>query len=56
MAIIHQPQLFFWNHVEACSDVHRLRMVLEALPDESLMQTLEAERKGRRDEYPLRAD
>ena len=49
MAIIHQPQLFCWNDVEACSDLHRLRMVVEALPDERLMQTLEAERKGRRD-------
>jgi len=55
MAIIHQPQLFSWDQVEACSDLHRLRMVLEGLPDEHLMQTLETERKGRRDEYPLRA-
>jgi len=55
MAIIPQPQLFCWNDVEACSDLHRLRMVLEVLPDEALMQTLEAERKGRRDDYPLRA-
>ena len=55
MAIIHQPQLFSWNDVEAHSDLHRLRMVLEALPDEPLMRTLEAERKGRRDDYPLRA-
>ena len=55
MAIIHQPQLFSWNDVEAHSDLHRLRMVLEAVPDELLMRTLEAERKGRRDEYPLRA-
>jgi len=55
MAIIHQPQLFSWNDVEACSDLHRLRMVLETLPDETLMRTLEAQRKGRRDDYPLRA-
>jgi hypothetical protein len=55
MAIIHQPQLFSWDEVEAQSDLHRLRMVVEALPDETLMQTLEAERKGRRDDYPLRA-
>jgi hypothetical protein len=55
VAIIHQPQLFSWNDVEACSDLQRLRMVVEALPDEPLMQALEAERKGRRDEYPLRA-
>lgn len=55
MAIISQPQLFSWNDVEACSDLHRLRMVVEALPDENLMQALETERKGRRDDYPLRA-
>lgn len=55
MAIMHQPQLFSWNDVEAHSDLHRLHMVLEALPDEPLMQALEAERKGRRDDYPLRA-
>ena len=55
MAIIHQPQLFCWNDVEARSDLHRLRMVVEALPDELLMRTLEAERKGRRDDYPVRA-
>ena len=55
MAIIHQPQLFSWEDIEAHSDLHRLHMVLEALPDEPLMQTLEAERKGRRDDYPLRA-
>ncbi len=55
MAIIHQPQLFSWNAVEAHSDLHRLRMVLDGLPDETLVQTLEAERKGRRDDYPLRA-
>lgn len=55
MAIIHQPGLFSWDEVEAASDLDRLRVLLEALPDEDLMRTLEAERKGRRDEYPLRA-
>jgi len=55
MAIIHQPGLFSWEQVEATSDLDRLRMLLEALPDEQLMRVLEAERKGRRDDYPLRA-
>ena len=55
MAIIHQPGLFSWDQVEAASDLDRLRVLLEALPDEGLMRTLEAERKGRRDDYPLRA-
>ena len=55
MAIIHQPGLFSWEQVEAASDMDRLRVLLDALPDEDLMRVLEAERKGRRDDYPLRA-
>lgn len=55
MAIIHQPGLFSWDQVEAASDLDRLRILLEALPDEDFMRTLEAERKQRRDDYPLRA-
>ncbi len=55
MAIIHQPGLFSWEQVEAASDLDRLRVLLEALPDEELMRALEDERKGRRDDYPLRA-
>ena len=55
MAIIHQPELFAWNQVEAASDLDRLQILLDALPDEELMQALEAERKGKRDDYPLRA-
>ena len=55
MAIVHQPDLFSWEHVDAASDLDRLRLLLEALPDEALMRVLEAERKGRRDDYPLRA-
>jgi len=55
MAIIHQPDLFSWEHVDAASDLDRLHMLLQALPDEDLMRTLEDERKGRRDDYPLRA-
>lgn len=41
-------------HVEASSDLDRLCMLLNALPDEPLMRALEAERKGRRDDYPIR--
>lgn len=55
MAIIHQPGLFSGEQVDAASDTDRLRRVLEALPDEALMLALEVERKGRRDDYPLRA-
>jgi len=55
VAIIPQPQLVAWDQVEAASDVDRLQMLVEALPDEDLMRTLEAERKGKRDDYPIRA-
>lgn len=55
MAIIAQAELFSWDQVEAASDLDRLKMLIEALPDEEVMQTLETERKGRRDDYPVRA-
>ena len=55
MAIIHQPGLFSWEQADAASDMDRLRRVLEALPDEALMLALEAQRNGKRDDYPLRA-
>jgi len=55
MAIIHQPGLFSWEQVDAASDMDRLQRVLEALPDEALMLALEAQRNGKRDDYPLRA-
>lgn len=55
MAIIPQPGLFCWDQVEAASEMDRLEMLLAALPDEELMRVLEKERRGRRDDYPLRA-
>lgn len=55
MSIIPQLPLFSWNEVDARSDLQRLCLALEALPDEPLMQALEAERRGRRDDYPVRA-
>lgn len=55
MAIIPQTELFSWEHIDAASDLDRLKMLLEALPDEELMRSLEAQRNGRRDDYPLRA-
>ncbi len=54
MAIIPQAQLFSWDQIEASSDLDRLRMTLESMPDEPLMRILERERKGRRDDYPIR--
>ena len=55
MAIIPQKGLFSWKEIEALGDLERLRLVLEYLPDEPLMQALERDRGKGRDDYPLRA-
>jgi len=55
MAIIPQAFLLDWRAIEAASDLDRLSLVLEAIPDEPLMRTLEQERGNGRDEYPIRA-
>ena len=54
MASIPQTELFSWDQVETSSDLDRLRMTLESMPDEPLMRALESARKGRRDDYPIR--
>lgn len=54
MAIIPQTEIFSWNEIDAVSDMYRLSMVLQSLPDEPLMRTLEAERGRGRDDYPIR--
>jgi hypothetical protein len=55
MAIIPQGRLFSWREIEARSDLDRLRMVLEVIPDEGLMRKLEGVRGRGRDDYPVRA-
>lgn len=55
MAIIHRQSLFCWKNVESKSDLDRLRLVLESLPDEELMIKLENRRGKGRDDYPVRA-
>ena len=55
MAIIAQGRLFSWKEIEARSDLDRLRMVLEVIPDEGLMRKMEAFRAKGRDDYPVRA-
>jgi len=54
MATIRQRPLFSWQQVDAASDLQRLRLVVEAMPDESLMRTLEQPRGRGRDDYPIR--
>ena len=54
MAKLLVPYLFKWQEVEAKSDLERLRLVLEHLPDEGLMSKLEAHRDKGRNDYPIR--
>lgn len=55
MAIIPQISLFSWNDLEELGDLDRLRLVIEYLPDNELMEILEKERKNGRNDYPIRA-
>lgn len=55
MAVIAQRNLFSWKEIDYLGDLERLRLVLEYLPDEELMLTLEGHRGRGRDDYPVRA-
>ena len=55
MATIPQPTLFSWKEIENLSDIFRLKLVVESIPDEDLMLKLESERGKGRDDYPVRA-
>ena len=54
MATIVQPYIFSWKHIEADSDLNRLRLVLAALPDDEFVSLLEKRRGKGRDDYPVR--
>ena len=55
MAIIPQRQVFGWQEIEDLGELERLRLVLDHLPDEQLMKSLERDRGRGRDDYPVRA-
>lgn len=55
MVTIPQRELFTWKEIENLGDLERLRLVLEYLPDERLMQILECERGQGRDDWSVRA-
>ncbi len=55
MAIIAQKRLFDWHEIEESGDLKRLQLVLEHLPDEKLMRSLERRRGHGRNDYPIRA-
>ena len=54
MAKVRVAYLFKWQDIEAKSDLERLRLVLDHLPDEGLMKKLEAQRDKGRNDYPVR--
>jgi len=55
MAHVPQARLFSWEDVESCSDLDRLSLARNDLPDDALMQALEARRAKGRDDYPVPA-
>jgi len=55
MSKIAQGSLFCWKEIEELDDLGRLRLVLEYVPDEVLMEALEDERGKGRNDYPIRA-
>ena len=46
---------FTWDEVDKLSDLRRLELVLNALPDTEIIRALSAMRKNGRNEYPVRA-
>lgn len=46
---------FSWNEVDRISDLRRLELVLDALPDGDIIRALRAVRKNGRNEYPVSA-
>lgn len=55
MAQIIAQHLFSWQDVDASSDLDRLQLVLDSLPDEPVVRALEERRGNGRDDYPVRA-
>ncbi|MBP7866802.1 MAG: hypothetical protein KA419_12725 [Acidobacteria bacterium] len=54
MAMRAQNDLFSWDFIEEMEDIKRTRLVLENLPDEGLVRTLESRRGQGRNDYPVR--
>lgn len=54
MASIINPFIFNWQEVESRSDMDRLELVLNNIPDEGLMKKLEEHRGRGRNDYPVR--
>lgn len=59
MAIIHELNLFSWkdfqDDVQNLGDLERLKLVIETLPDQKLIKTLQLLRGNGRDDHPIEA-
>ena len=51
----HTKLLFSWEDVDSLPDMRRLRLVLDWLPDEPVIEALRARRGRGRDDYPVEA-
>lgn len=49
------PTLFSWDAVEAQSDLERLRLALDYLPDRDIIEALQAQRGRGRNDFPIAA-
>mgnify|MGYP001555222945 CR=1 FL=1 len=55
MAMLVQKNLFSWNAIDARTDLERLILAIDNLPDERIIRYLEVMRGNGRDEYPVKA-
>jgi hypothetical protein len=49
------PTSFSWDTVDAQSDLHRLRLALDYLPDQQIIEALQSHRGKGRDDFPVAA-
>ena len=54
MSTVAQLRLFSWEEVDRSEPIALLERTLDGLPDELLLERLAGERKGKRDDYPVR--
>ena len=55
MAVVKQQYLpMDWDEIDDSPDLERVRMVLDNLPDDSLMRAVASRRMGRPDATPVR--
>jgi hypothetical protein len=55
MSTLSQPSLFSWKDFDGSPEIERLRAILDHLPDAALLDALVAERKKKRNDYPIEA-